>query len=150
MQCYELLNNKNDDLDYFKNLGWTINQFQTQLSKVNNYALGLYFKNYLEGYIIGDLVISNNTIEYEVLIIYVNILKRNKGYASELLDSIPLVIKEKKLDKIYLEVASNNEKAIKLYEKNQYKRVGIRKQYYLLKHKRIDGYIFEKKINEKL
>ena len=40
--------------------------------------------------------------------IYVNYKYRNLGYASKLLNKIPLALNQNQLKKIYLEVSSNN------------------------------------------
>ena len=51
----------------------------------------------------------------------------------------------KKLEKIYLEVAENNIGAIKLYENNGFRKIGIRKNYYNFSNqKKLDAYFFEK------
>ena len=55
------------------------------------------------------------------MLLYVSIHKRKLGYATKLLENIPLTFKKEKLKKIYLEVAADNFKAIKLYKKNNYK-----------------------------
>ena len=50
---------------------------------------------------------------------------------------------------MYLEIAEDNFKAIKLYKKNRYKKTGTRNYYYMLKNKEIDVYYFIKLINDK-
>jgi ribosomal protein S18 acetylase RimI-like enzyme len=82
------------------------------------------------------------------LLIYVNKDNRKLGYASMLLNEIPVYFREKILNKIYLEVASSNLSALNLYKKNEFQKTGYRKEYYLINDKRIDAYFFEKKINE--
>ena len=53
------------------------------------------------------------------------------------------------MKKIHLEVVTNNFKAIKLYQKNRYKKTETRNHYYVLENKKIDAYYFEKVINDK-
>ena len=107
-----------NDLKYFKFLGWNSKQFEKQFFKDNFYGLGLFFDNKLKGFVIGDIISIDNIIEYEILLIYIDNEKRNLGYASKLLSNIYLGLNHRNLKKIYLEVASNNYKAIKLYKKN--------------------------------
>ena len=53
------------------------------------------------------------------------------------------------LKKITLEVSKNNIPAINLYQKNDFYKIGERKNYYLFQNNlRIDAFILEKKINE--
>ena len=49
---------------------------------------------------------------------------------------------------ISLEVASNNEKAIKLYKKFDYIKIGERKQYYNLDSHKENALLFKKKFND--
>ena len=146
--CFNLLKADYKSYNDFKNLGWSLNQFKNQLLKENNFSLGLFNNNILEGFLIGDTVDNKKTIEYEILLIYVKLSKRNLGYASNLLHNVPLNINNKKLLKIYLEVSENNRSAIELYHKHNYKKVGVRKKYYKIHNEKFDEYFFEKKINE--
>ena len=146
-KCFNLLDNNNGDKEYFSKIGWKLNQFEQQILKDNNFSIGIFRENILIGFVLGDLINLKKEIEYEILILYVNPTHRNLGFASKLIKNISLLLKEKNLKKIYLEVASNNISAIKLYNRNKFIKVGVRKKYYSIS-KKIDAYIFEKKINE--
>jgi len=146
--CDDLLNTSTLDLKYFNKLGWNLNQFKLQLVKEINCGLGIFNGHDLEGFLLGDLITIEKTTEYEILLIYVNSQKRKLGYASKLLENIQLILKKNNLKKIFLEVASNNYQAIKLYKKNKFNKIGIRKNYYLVENNRIDGFFFEKIIDE--
>ena len=146
--CYSLLETKDLDLEYYKNLGWTFDQLKLQFLNKYNYGIGVFDKNSILAFVFGNLINIEKKLEYEILLIYVNEKKRNLGYATKLLSSIVKNLEKKKLNKINLEVSSNNINAINLYEKLQFKKIGIRKKYYLCKNIRIDGYCFEKIINE--
>ena len=87
-------------------------------------------------------------IEYEILLLYVKTNKRRLGHASKLLDCILEISNINNFSKIYLEVASNNLYAIKIYKKNEFLKTGIRKNYYLSKNKKINAYCFEKIIDD--
>lgn len=89
-------------------------------------------------YIIEDfafLEISNNFDEAEIYMIWVSPLKRGHGYGQKLIEFMLEELKTMKIAKIFLEVAVNNEIAIKLYEKNGFTNCGLRKNYY----KKFDG-----------
>ena len=55
---------------------------------------------------------------------------RRKGIAEKLLSVVIDTAKEKRLDKIFLEVRETNAPAIKLYQKAGFNKVGTRKKYY--------------------
>ena len=147
-RCFDLIKLNQNDLTYFKFLGWSQEQFKKQFYKDNFFGLGLFFGSKIKGYIIGDIITIDNIIEYEVLLIYIGNEKRNHGYASKLLSNIYLDLNHRNLKRIYLEVASNNYKAIKLYTKNGYKKTGTRIKYYNFKNKKTDAFLYEKKIND--
>ena len=129
-------------------LGWSENQFKLQFNNETNFSFGLFEFDKINGFVIGNSITIEKKIEYEILLIYVTNKLRKFGYATELLNNISLFLKKKKLKKIYLEVAADNQKAINLYIKNGYIKKGIRKNYYNFKHNKIDAFFFEKIINE--
>ena len=139
--------NKNDEI-YYKKLGWKINQFKIQFLKNNNFSIGLFKKNLMISFIIGDIITIEKKIEYEILLIYVNFNYRNKGYASKLLNEIPTALNPKNLKKIYLEVSSDNATGINLYRNNDFVQTGVRKKYYHIGKKIFDAILFEKIIYE--
>jgi len=68
--------------------------------------------------------------EAEIITIGVNPEMRRNGIASAMLGIIEKNIKNQGVKKIFLEVASTNIPAQKLYENNGYKPVGLRPKYY--------------------
>jgi len=56
--------------------------------------------------------------------------KRNLGIASNLLEELIRIAKEKNINKLTLEVNENNLSAIHLYEKFGFKKIAERKNYY--------------------
>lgn len=78
----------------------------------------------------------------DIVNVFVKEEYRNKGIGNSLLKKlIDIAIKENKKN-ITLEVSVENKVAIKLYEKNGFKKVAIRKGYY----KGIDGILMELKL----
>ena len=84
-------------------------------------------------------IYGNNLIGYvcffqvknEVEIVKIGIMKSHQGknYGTHLITKI----KNLSIKKIFLEVSSLNKTAIKFYEKNGFKIIGVRKNYYTLK-----------------
>tara|TARA_Y100001970_G_scaffold287384_1_gene411923 strand:+ start:462 stop:944 length:483 start_codon:yes stop_codon:yes gene_type:complete len=143
-----LLLDNDSDYDYFKQLGWSLEEIKTQLNKNNNFSLGLWESEKLVGLVFGELLIIEKKSEYEIFIIYVHKKYRKKGCGSYLLQSILKSNFTKPLQRISLDVSVSNIPAIKLYNKNNFIQIGIRKKYFLIDSKRQDALIFEKKINE--
>ena len=77
-------------------------------------------------------------------IVNFNVLEffQNKHIGSKLLAEVINIAYQNKLKNITLEVRSDNQKAIYLYEKNGFKKVSIRKNYY----NDVDGILMEKEL----
>ena len=133
-----------NDLKYFKFLGWNKEQFEKQFFKDNFYGLGLFFDNKLKGFVIGDIINIDNIIEYEILLIYIDNEKRNLGYASKLLSNIHLDLIHRNLKKIYLEVASNNYKAINYIQKMVITKQAQEKNIIILQIKKLMPFFMKK------
>jgi len=78
------------------------------------------------GFIVYRIVVD----EAEIITIGVNPEKRRLGIASAMIGIIEKTIKSQGVKKIFLEVASTNEAAQKLYENCGFKVVGLRPKYY--------------------
>lgn len=79
---------------------------------------------------------------FEIFYIEVKEEFRNKHIGSKMLEYLIQKGKEKNILNITLEVNVENEFAIKLYSKYDFKKVSIRKKYY----NGIDGYLMERKM----
>tara|TARA_B100000029_G_C17440753_1_gene911362 strand:+ start:198 stop:680 length:483 start_codon:yes stop_codon:yes gene_type:complete len=146
--CISLLNDKNEDLGYFKKIGWSEKEIINQSTKESNHSFGLFFNNKLIGFVIGNLIIVDNISEYEIFILYISKKFRKHGYASYLLDLIVKDSYKYMLKKIILEVSENNVNAIHFYKKNKFNLIGKRKKYYSnINNLKEDALIFEKNIN---
>lgn len=78
------------------------------------------------GFIVYRVVVD----EAEIITIGVNPEMRRNGIASAMIGIIEKTIKSQGVNKIFLEVASNNTPAQKLYENCGFKTVGLRPKYY--------------------
>ena len=86
--------------------------------------------------IIGFVIFYH--VRDEIEIIKIGILKssQRKNYGSLIVNKIK---KLKDIRKIFLEVSVENTQAINFYLKNGFKKIGIRKAYYIVNKKRIDA-----------
>lgn len=80
--------------------------------------------------IVGFGGINYNFDYVEIMNIVVKKSERGKGISNLLMKKMLLMAEEFNVNKVGLEVSSENEIAIKLYEKNGFKEVGRRKNYY--------------------
>ena len=142
--CLNLVHNEKDNFIDLKFIGWSKKQITSQFSKSIDYSLGIYKDNNLISFMLGDLISIEKDAEYEILLLYVKKSERREGFASKLLKYIEKQKKNLNLKKIYLEVSKNNNNAIYLYKKNKYNLINIRKNYYLIKNKKIDSLCYAK------
>ena len=83
-----------------------------------------------DGEILGFAGILINVDIVEIMNIVVRKNYRRNGVGQKLLDELINLAKETNLNNLSLEVNSKNVPAIKLYEKNGFIQIGIRKKYY--------------------
>ena len=126
----------------------------------NNFTYDSYNVDTLNNYIIDKnilflKIIENNEIiaysivlftkpEAELLKICVKNLYRNKGFAKLLLDYNIEYLINNNFENIFLEVRSDNYKAIKLYEKLGFSKYNERKNYY--KNPNADAFLYKKSL----
>ena len=75
-------------------------------------------------------IIQVSGLEADLITIGVDPNNQRKGIGSRLLKLVSLYLKDLKVNNLFLEVACNNEAAIKIYTKFGFKACGIRKNYY--------------------
>ena len=112
---------------------WTLKQYEYEMYD-NPYASLWVLEN--NGTIVGyyDLwIIFENA---ELANIAVDTVYRNQGYGQQLMDHMQQQAANRGCENISLEVRVSNEAAIRLYEKNDFFTVSLRKDYY----KDEDGY----------
>ena len=130
--------NKND-YHLIENLEKSLFDSPFSIKDLENMSLQEAFKIWK---IYGDILIGYVCffqVNDEVEIIKIGIKKSHQGknYGTNLI----IKIKNISIKKIFLEVSSLNKTAIKFYEKNGFKIIGIRQNYYTLKdNSKVDGY----------
>lgn len=111
----------------------------------NHFNFSSYLSNYIYNqyvYVIDDKIVGYILITIiddlvEIHLLYVDNLFRNQKIGTKLIDYI---INKYSNYRFLLEVAINNNIAIKLYENMNFKKINIRKKYY----NDIDAYVMER------
>lgn len=105
---------------------WNYNILKNALQNPNNIILVAKDIQNIVGFAVINIVLDEATIE--------NIVTkkdmRNKHIASNMIEEIIKICKEKRLSSLTLEVNSLNTPAINLYQKFNFKNTGLRKKYY--------------------
>lgn len=148
---YRLDKTNLNDMNYIANnintlfvISWDKTQFLNQINSSSTITYVL--KNIDE--IIGFIVLNICLDEIEVLNICINKNYTNKGLGNYLLENVINILKKQDFSKIFLEVNVNNIFAIKLYQKNDFKIISQRKDYYLNKqtNTKEDAYVMTKNL----
>lgn len=115
---------------------WNFNILYNEISKINSTYIVCRYKNEIVGF--AGIKIILDFAELENIVVRKS--HRGKGFSKIILNELINIAKQKKCTQLNLEVNSNNNIAINLYEKLGFKKVGIRKRYY----NGIDGYSYTK------
>ena len=83
-----------------------------------------------EGRGFGYIGIYLSFDEGEITNVSVDGVQRNRGIGNALVEQLKKEAKERKVERIFLEVRVSNEPAIHLYEKQGFEKVGSRKNFY--------------------
>lgn len=118
----EIENTLEAEFDDFWNASILESELKNTLSK--------YVVAKIETEIVGFAGVIDTVDQFEITNIVVKKKFRNNGIGNALLIELIKLAKTNNKDKIILEVNNTNEPAIKLYEKNGFKNIGIRKKYY--------------------
>ena len=81
----------------------------------------------INAFLIVNLIFIEKVSEYEILFIYVKKTYRRKGLANYSLNNNYIQKNKSNLKKIFLEVAENNIPAVKVYKKNNFELLNIKK-----------------------
>ena len=105
---------------------WNINNLKNDFQNPNS----TYFVAKLDNEIVGFAGFLNICDEANIMNIVTKINKRHLGIGSKLLSQLITSAHEQNCKSITLEVNEHNTYAINLYEKFNFKRIGLRKKYY--------------------
>ena len=94
----------------------------------------------------GFILILLQLNECHILNICVDPSLQRQGYGTQLLSHALMEAKQQGAEIVYLEVRRSNEKAIALYQKMGFEKMGERKDYYLAAGGREDAWVFARKL----
>lgn len=123
-------NDINKILQIEKSQNVTILKETVILDDMSNSNNTLYFGAIYNDIIVGYIAITYVIYTIDILSIVTMKSYENIGIASFLLEYIFNFAKKNNVNKIFLEVRTSNTKAINLYEKNNFKLISKRKNYY--------------------
>lgn len=115
---------------------WNKNIF-LQNQGQNFINLKIHHKNNIIGFAITQIILD----EASLLKIAIDPIYRKNGYANQLLRYLIKILKMYKISKIWLEVRTSNQIAIKLYKKLNFHQVTRRINYYPALHGREDAIV---------
>ena len=129
-----------------RNTDKTLNWTDKQIFESFNFN-GLLFGILEDEKLISVAIFSYIIDTAELLYICTDKHHQNRGLALSLLEFAGIKLKSKNVEKIFLEANVNNNKAIKLYKKLDFKEISQRKDYYHNKDGSLsDAIIFQKNI----
>lgn len=111
-----------EDFDDF----WSVSTLEAELNSPDSYYLIAKQNNEIAGFIGMKIVLD----EADIMNVVTKKNKRNQGIATQLINKLLQVAKEKNIKKITLEVNESNLPAIHLYEKLGFKTISTREKYY--------------------
>lgn len=141
-------NDINKILQIEKSQNVTILKETVILDDMSNSNNTLYFGAIYNDIIVGYIAITYVIDTIDILSIVTMKNYENIGVATLLLEYIFNFAKENNVNKIFLEVRTSNTKAINLYEKNNFKLISKRKNYYT--DTKEDALIYLKEIKKNL
>ena len=106
--------------------GWNLDMLISAFDTGRFCALG----KYLDGKLVGVITFMTSVDDADLETVFVLPSSRKNGVATELLSEAIKILKEKKIEKFFLEVRISNAPAIGFYEKSGFIRVSVRKKYY--------------------
>jgi ribosomal-protein-alanine acetyltransferase len=120
--------------DCFNQEAFTKQQIAYLLSDFNTIALIAKSNLDIAGFIIAQIEVEENTEYGHIVTINVAPKFRRKGIATKLLQEIESFLRQRSITQIRLEVREDNNTALKLYNKLDYKTHGKLDRYYGNKH----------------
>jgi len=100
-----------------------------------------------EGELIAYAILSIAVGEAHVLNICIDPEKQGQGFGRYFLHALFNIAKDKKAERIFLEVRPSNERAVLLYENLGFEKIGERKNYYPTPDGREDALVYSLDLN---
>jgi [ribosomal protein S18]-alanine N-acetyltransferase len=110
------------------NISWSDTLMGDTISASHTKTWGIFDDN--NSQCLGFVILSMIIDESDLLMICIDPKYQRKGFGSQLLSFIIDNLKSSKVENIYIEVRNSNHRAIKMFEKHNFTRLGLRKDYY--------------------
>ncbi|MBM3387285.1 MAG: ribosomal-protein-alanine N-acetyltransferase [Betaproteobacteria bacterium] len=104
---------------------WTLGHFRDALAS-GYWAQGLWLQDHL----LGHVVAMPGVQEAHLLNIAVAPRRQGQGWAHMMLDALALWSRRQGAECLWLEVRESNQRALQVYARYGFRRVGLRKDYY--------------------
>ena len=121
---------------------WTLKQWQLELLKNTVRAFGIFHEKKIIGLCVAQFLFNQSELNY----LTVHPLFRRRGLGKTLMNKLIQQSFDENIDKIFLEVSSENLQAINLYKKLGFETIRIRPNYY---RNGTDALMKEKKLFKK-
>jgi ribosomal-protein-alanine N-acetyltransferase len=108
---------------------WTLGNFRDALAS-GYWAQGLWLHDELLGHVLAMPGVQ----ETHLLNIAVTPRRQGQGWAQMMLDALALWSRRQGAQWLWLEVRESNQRALRVYERYGFRRVGLRKDYYPAGH----------------
>lgn len=115
------------DQEAFNATAWSLETFWSELAASNRYYISLVDDN---KEIVGFAGVAFNGADADIQTMVIKPQYQNLGFGKKLLDNLIEKIKEKKSNRVFLEVVADNESAIKLYKSRNFEVISKRPNYY--------------------
>ena len=106
---------------------WSKNQLIESILNPANLCYSISIKNQIIGFLMAMPALDTA----DILNISINKDYQTKGYGKKLLHYLIKELKDRMIDKLILEVRVSNQAAISFYLKQGFKKISIRKNYYM-------------------
>ena len=116
--------------EQFKEFGWAPDFFEEELKKENHYFYVCKIGDEVVGFINFMQTEGENGLDFNILNVATTEKFKNQGVATRLINFVFDLAKRKNLKTVWLEVREHNFPAIYLYEKLNFKKLYVRKNYY--------------------
>ena len=134
------------EFNKFSKLGWGFKNIKSHFQKNNNFSIGYFYKNKIYGILIGEKIINKTQFDLDVHIMFVSKYFRRNNIGSSILKNVEINKNSNKITRVYLEVAENNLRALRFYEKNNFVFLKFRHNYYKNNNKIINAKCYTKLI----
>jgi ribosomal-protein-alanine N-acetyltransferase len=110
---------------------WSVEDYYSEIKRTDSISLVVKVNNKIIGFVIGRLIISQNTTFYDIEIYNICVANkfRRNGIGKSLIDKLANTSK-RNIKSIWLDVRRSNDRALAFYKKLNFKIIYTRKNFY--------------------